>query len=73
MTYMNNTEYKPYLSIGKGIAALLIVILHTSPFIGISEKISFFFSNILSRYSVPYFFIVSGLLYKMKSNKNNYT
>ncbi len=64
-----NIEYCPYLSIGKGVAALLIVVLHTAPLENISKNLDFIFTNIFSRFAVPFFFIVSGILYKKKISK----
>lgn len=62
-----------WLSMGKGIAAVLIVALHTSPLLFISEKVNFVLTNIIARWAVPFFFITSGFLFALNwENKENY-
>ena len=57
-------EIKQYNSIDlmKFIAAILIIILHTSPFQSYSKIISFGFRNIITIIAVPFFFCASGFL-----------
>lgn len=43
--------------------AVLVVTIHTTPFQGINELLSFFVSNILARIAVPFFFVVAGYYY----------
>ncbi|MDE6700847.1 MAG: serine racemase VanT catalytic subunit [Acetatifactor sp.] len=41
-------------------AALLVVTIHTSPLAGWSAEADFFFTRVLARVAVPYFFMVTG-------------
>lgn len=69
---MKVDNYNPWLSIGRGGACLLIIILHTSPFEQISREVHLLFSNVITRWAVPYFFILSGYLYysnRLRKNK----
>ena len=42
------------------IAAFLVVAVHTSPFAVMGDNADFFFSRVLARIAVPFFFMVSG-------------
>lgn len=42
------------------IAAALVVAIHTSPLTGLSADADFFFTRILARIAVPFFFMVTG-------------
>lgn len=56
------TEKKSYAGIDyfRLIAALLIVAIHTSPFISFSQIGDFMFTRIIARVAVPFFFMTSG-------------
>lgn len=41
-------------------AALLVIAIHTSPLTSINGELDFFFTRILARIAVPFFFMVSG-------------
>lgn len=42
------------------IAALLVIAIHTSPLTSINDNADFFFTRILARVAVPFFFMVTG-------------
>lgn len=42
------------------IAALLVIAIHTSPLISFSMNADFFFTRVLARVAVPFFFMVTG-------------
>ena len=48
------------------VCAVLVVSIHTAPFSEIHPQLSFFFTGILPRIAVPYFFCVSGYFYLQK-------
>ena len=56
------TEKKSYAGIDyfRLIAALLIISIHTSPFVSFSQIGDFMFTRIIARVAVPFFFITSG-------------
>lgn len=56
-------------------AAILVISIHTSPFIIINQNLDFFFTRILSRVAVPFFFMVTGqfVVYELLDKKNNQT
>ena len=54
-------QYKS-LDLAKFICAILIVIIHTSPFGSYSKVLSFGFRNIICVIAVPFFFLTSGFL-----------
>lgn len=73
------SERKQYgaLDLAKFIAAILIIVLHTSPFSSYSSILNFGFRNIVTIIAVPFFFITSGFLFCTKLNslsedKGNY-
>lgn len=41
-------------------AAFLVIAIHTSPLTSISEEADFFFTRILARVAVPFFFMITG-------------
>ncbi len=43
--------------------AILVVAIHTSPFIDQNSKLGFIFTQVIPRIAVPFFFIVSGYYY----------
>ena len=50
------------------IAAILVVIIHTPPFMGISPLLDYSILQVLPRIAVPFFFAISGF-YFMKASK----
>lgn len=56
----------------KFICAILVIVIHTNPFIGISEGLNYFVVNILSRIAVPFYFICSGYFFYSKLNLTDY-
>ena len=70
-------QYKS-LDVAKFICAILIIIIHTSPFSSYSKALTFGFRNIVCVIAVPFFFLTSGFLaFKKidslaKENKNKY-
>lgn len=46
----------------KIIFAVVVVMIHTTPFIDISESASWYFSNTVANLAVPFFFVTSGFL-----------
>lgn len=64
------SERKQYgvLDLAKFIAAILIIILHTSPFSSYSSILNFGFRSIVTIIAVPFFFITSGFLFFTKIN-----
>ena len=70
-----STQIKRYssLDIMKFISAILIIVLHTSPFSSYSKVLSFGFRNIITIVAVPFFFCTSGfLLFKKLSLLDQY-
>lgn len=65
------TEYRG-LDLMKFIMALLIVVLHTHPFDGISEVLNFSTADVLGRVAVPFFFAATGFLMerKLRNSRN---
>ncbi len=55
-------EYKS-LDVFKFIFAILVVMIHTKPFMDISENVNWFISNSFLNLAVPFFFITSGFLF----------
>lgn len=55
-------------------AALLVVAIHTSPLASFSDEADFFFTRVLSRIAVPFFFMVTGqfILSGLFENKNTH-
>lgn len=56
---------KQYNSIDlfKFIYAIIVVMIHTTPFMDISETVSWYFNSIIGNIAVPFFFSVSGFLF----------
>ena len=63
-------ERKQYysLDLAKFICAVLIIILHTSPFASYSGILDFGFRSIITVIAVPFFFVSSGFLFFEKMN-----
>lgn len=59
---------KSSLDIAKFICALLVLIIHTSPFSSYSKLLSFGFRNVVCVIAVPFFFCTSGYLLTEKLN-----
>lgn len=67
------SERKQYgaLDLAKFIAAILIIVLHTSPFSSYNSILNFGFRSIVTIIAVPFFFITSGFLFCTKLNSLN--
>lgn len=48
------------------LCALLVVAIHTTPFLEFSPTFSFFVSQIISRIAVPFFFLISGYYFEIE-------
>mgnify|MGYP000000695926 FL=1 len=59
-----NAKIKQYnsLDLMKFISAILIIVLHTSPFQSYNALISFGLRNVVTIIAVPFFFCTSGFL-----------
>ena len=57
-------EKKQYNNIDlfKIIFAVVVVMIHTTPFMDISETANWYFSNTVANLAVPFFFVTSGFL-----------
>lgn len=68
-------NYRQYTSIDlfKFIFAIIVVMIHTTPFMDISETYSWYFSNTFCNFAVPFFFVASGFLFfdKLDGEKGN--
>ncbi len=64
------SERKSYysLDLAKFLCAIMIIVLHTSPFYSYSKVLSFGFRSIITVVAVPFFFTVSGFLFFVKIN-----
>lgn len=54
------------------LCALLIVIIHTSPFVDVNEMVGFVVIQILPRIAVPFFFCISGYYYIKNLNAGKF-
>lgn len=71
--YQQQKVYYQNLNILKYILSILVIILHLRPFIHYSNELDLAFNNIVSRISVPLFFIITGyFVAKKEKEKNNY-
>lgn len=51
------------IDIFRYLCAIMVVAIHTQPFMELSTKLSYVFSEIIPRIAVPFFFIVAGYFY----------
>lgn len=51
------------LDVAKFISALLVISIHTAPFIQVNETANFILVQIVARLAVPLFFLISGFLF----------
>ncbi|MBD5129396.1 MAG: alanine racemase [Ruminococcaceae bacterium] len=58
---MSNNEKSGSLDIFRVAAAVLVIMIHTSPLENISADADFFLTRILARVAVPFFFTVTGM------------
>lgn len=54
------------IDIFRYICAIMIIAIHTKPFLDVNENLGFIFSEITTRVGVPFFFCVSGYYYIQK-------
>ena len=66
---MNKKEYAA-IDIARYISALLVVCIHTYPFIDISETFNIFWLQTICRLAVPFFFVVSGFFFFKKQTED---
>ena len=59
-----------YIDLGKFIAALFVIAIHTRPFQDISVDIDFFFVDIICRMAVPFFVICTGFYFTKAINNS---
>ena len=59
------------IDIFRFISALLVIAIHTNPVADINPYLGYFFTEILPRVAVPFFFCVSGYFYIKKLNRAN--
>lgn len=59
-----------YIDLGKFIAALFVIAIHTQPFQDISVDIDFFFVDIICRMAVPFFAICTGFYFTKAINNS---
>ena len=64
-------NYNCSIDIFRYLCAILVIMIHTSPFSDINYNLGYFFTNIVSRLAVPFFFAVSGYYYIQKLEANN--
>lgn len=57
---MKTQRYYGWLDRFRLIAALLVIAIHTSPLASLSGDADFFFTRVLARVAVPFFFMVTG-------------
>lgn len=57
------------LDLGKFIASIFIVGIHTTPFKSVSPEMDFFFTQIVFRMAVPFFLLCSGYFFAQKMEK----
>ena len=57
------------LDITKFICALLVIMIHTAPFIEVAPNVNFYLVQVMARIAVPFFFLASGFLFFMKLNQ----
>lgn len=51
------------IDVAKFVCALLVIIIHTSPFSGTSDILDFYLSDVIARVAVPLFFAISGYFF----------
>lgn len=71
--FIKNTSKNEYHAIDsfKFISAILVIIIHVSPFKVFGWEINFIFTDIVARIAVPFFFMCTGFLVFKKIDKNN--
>lgn len=62
---MSRKQYAA-LDLMKFFAAILIIVIHTSPFADVSFALDFGFRSIIATIAVPFFFCASGFLFFVK-------
>lgn len=63
MNHKQTVKQFTAIDLAKFICSLLVVFIHTTPLVNISEAANFFATNILARVAVPLFFAISGFLF----------
>ena len=60
-----------YIDLGKYVAAILVIAIHTRPFQDISLDVDFFFVDIICRMAVPFFSICTGFYFTRAFDKSS--
>ena len=60
-----------YIDLGKYVAAILVIAIHTRPFHDISLDVDFFFVDIICRMAVPFFAICTGFYFTRAFDKSS--
>ena len=71
MNNIKKQQRNEAVDIFRVICAFLVIIGHTRPFIQLNSNLDFFFTNVLLRIAVPFFFIVSGYFFYSNMKINN--
>ena len=71
MNNIKKQQRNEAVDIFRVICAFLVIIGHTRPFIQLNSNLDFFFTNVLLRIAVPFFFIVSGYFFYSNIKINN--
>ena len=69
MNNIKKQQRNEAVDIFRVICAFLVIIGHTRPFIQLNSNLDFFFTNVLLRIAVPFFFMSSGYLLCRGINK----
>ena len=56
------------IDIFRYICAVMVIAIHTNPFLDASKKLGYIFSQIVPRIGVPFFFAVAGYFYIQKQS-----
>lgn len=66
---MKKPRQYPAIDLGKYICAMLVVAIHTFPFVDISPSFNLFFISTICRLAVPFFFVCSSFFLFRKINR----
>lgn len=61
------------VDVAKYISAILVIVIHTSPFLPYANEVNYFFMNMVARGAVPFFLLTSGYFIAMnRSTRKGY-
>lgn len=70
---MNKNDSKNYsIQLFRLISSIMVVAIHTYPFVEVNKNIAFGVNEVLSRVAVPFFFCLAGYFYIKNKDKENY-